>query len=96
MFSAKSLSLYNNLNRTTLYEDENSSSFYYITAADIDHRNNDCVAVVVLSHGETGRLEARDGTYDVNEIWEPFLSCETLVGKPKLFFIQVSVLSNCL
>jgi len=57
-------------------------------AADMDHRNSDCIVVIVLSHGETGRLEARDGTYDVNEIWEPFLSCPTLVGKPKLFFIQ--------
>ncbi|KAJ6637846.1 Caspase-1 [Pseudolycoriella hygida] len=56
--------------------------------ADMDHGNNDCIVVIVLSHGETGRLEALDGSYDVNEIWEPFLSCPTLVGKPKIFFIQ--------
>lgn len=62
------------------------------TAADMDHRDNDCIVVIVLSHGETGRLEARDGTYDVNEIWEPFLSSQTLIGKPKLFFIQVRFL----
>lgn len=55
----------------------------------MDHRNSDCIVVIVLSHGEAGRLEARDGTYDVNEIWEPLIDCPTLVGKPKLFFIQV-------
>lgn len=55
----------------------------------MDHRNHDCIIITVLSHGDTGRLEAKDGTYDVNEIWEPFLNCTTLIGKPKLFFIQV-------
>lgn len=57
-------------------------------AADMDHQNSDCIVVIVLSHGETGRLEARDGNYAVDEIWEPFLNSRTLIGKPKLFFIQ--------
>lgn len=56
----------------------------------MDHQNSDCIVVIVLSHGETGRLEARDGNYAVDEIWEPFLNSRTLIGKPKLFFIQVS------
>ncbi len=65
-----------------------------VSAANLDHRNSDCIVVIVLSHGETGRLEARDGTYDVNEIWEPFLHSKSLVGKPKLFFIQVSLCTS--
>lgn len=56
--------------------------------ADMNHQNNDCIVVIVLSHGETGRLEARDGNYAVDEIWEPFLNSQSLIGKPKLFFIQ--------
>lgn len=60
----------------------------------MDHSNNDCIVVTVLSHGDTGRLEARDGTYDVNDIWEPLLNSRTLVGKPKLFFIQVRIMFN--
>lgn len=63
-------------------------------AASKDHRDNDCVVVIVLTHGEIGRLQARDGAYDVSDIWEPFLSAPSLVGKPKLFFVQV--LSNTL
>ncbi|XP_037028963.1 caspase-1-like [Bradysia coprophila] len=57
-------------------------------AAAIDHRNNDCIVVVVLSHGNKGRLEALDGTYDVDELLEPILNSQSLIGKPKLFFIQ--------
>ncbi|KAG4077802.1 hypothetical protein HA402_011231 [Bradysia odoriphaga] len=56
--------------------------------ADMDHQNSDCIVVVVLSHGETGRIEARDGNYPVDDIWEPFLNSQSLIGKPKLFFIQ--------
>lgn len=63
---------------------------HIFSVADMDHHNSDCVVIVVLSHGEPGRLEARDGTYDVKDIWEPLLECRSLVGKPKLFFIQVS------
>ncbi|KAJ9578454.1 hypothetical protein L9F63_005324 [Diploptera punctata] len=58
-----------------------------------DHSNNDCLVVIVLTHGEAdGRLVPRDGnvSYKVETLWEPFTSdkCPTLAGKPKLFFIQ--------
>ncbi|XP_046981843.1 caspase-1-like isoform X2 [Schistocerca americana] len=56
-----------------------------------DHRNYDCVAVAVLTHGERdGKLHAKDRDYYVSELWEPFTArqCPTLAGKPKLFFIQ--------
>ncbi|XP_049836882.1 caspase-1-like isoform X2 [Schistocerca gregaria] len=56
-----------------------------------DHSEHDCLAVIVLTHGERGdRLDAKDGEYDARRLWEPFIAsrCRTLAGKPKLFFIQ--------
>lgn len=55
-----------------------------------DHSNNDCLVVVVMSHGETGTLFARDKEYPVENLWSYFYgnNCVSLVNKPKLFFIQ--------
>ncbi|XP_034241794.1 caspase-1-like isoform X2 [Thrips palmi] len=55
-----------------------------------DHSNRDCLAVTVLTHGEEGRLYAQNGSYPQELLWSPFTAdrCPTLVGKPKLFFIQ--------
>ncbi|XP_065084024.1 caspase-like [Ochlerotatus camptorhynchus] len=55
-----------------------------------DHTDNDCLVVVVMSHGEQGMLYARDNKYTVDSLWKNFIgkSCESLIGKPKLFFIQ--------
>ncbi|XP_065084025.1 caspase-like [Ochlerotatus camptorhynchus] len=55
-----------------------------------DHTDNDCLVVVVMSHGEQGVLYARDNKYTVDSLWKNFVgkSCESLIGKPKLFFIQ--------
>lgn len=61
----------------------------YLIVADMDHTDNDCIIVVVLTHGAEGKLEAYDYSYKENEIWKPFLSCRSLIGKPKLFFVQV-------
>jgi caspase-like apoptosis-related cysteine protease len=58
-----------------------------------DHSDADCIAVIVLTHGEDGMLTARDSNimYNVDMLWTPFTAdkCPTLAGKPKLFFIQV-------
>lgn len=56
----------------------------------MDHKDNDCIIVVVLTHGDPGKLHAYDDYYDENKIWSPFLSCRSLIGKPKLFIIQVN------
>lgn len=59
--------------------------------ADQDLSEHDCLAVVVLTHGEDGgRLDAKDREYDHRDLWEPFTAtnCPTLASKPKLFFIQ--------
>ncbi|XP_055627014.1 caspase-like isoform X2 [Toxorhynchites rutilus septentrionalis] len=55
-----------------------------------DHTKNDCLVVVVMSHGEQGVLYARDNKYSVDSLWRHFLgnACPSLIGKPKMFFIQ--------
>lgn len=44
-----------------------------------------------MSHGKSdGKVSAADCDFMVQELWEFFIgnNCETLIGKPKLFFIQ--------
>ncbi|XP_055852221.1 caspase-1 [Episyrphus balteatus] len=55
-----------------------------------DHSKNDCLVVVVMSHGVEGKVYAKDMTYPVERLWTPFLgeNCKSLINKPKLFFIQ--------
>ena len=57
-----------------------------------DHSDADCIFVAVMTHGHLGKLCASDKAYDRNLIWSGFTAdkCKSLVGKPKLFFIQVS------
>nr|ASY99951.1 caspase-3 [Daphnia pulex] len=59
-------------------------------AEKVDHTDHDCLLVVVMSHGQDGKICAYDTVYNVEDVWMPFTSdrCDTLVGKPKLFFIQ--------
>lgn len=55
-----------------------------------DHSNNDCLLVVVMTHGYNGILEARDREYEEHELMESLTDDRdnTLRGKPKLFFLQ--------
>lgn len=55
-----------------------------------DHSDSDCLVVVVMSHGEQGVVYARDAKYNVDSLWKYFVgnACPSLIGKPKLFFIQ--------
>jgi caspase-like apoptosis-related cysteine protease len=58
-----------------------------------DHSDADCIAVIVLTHGENEMLVPHDShvKYEVDMLWKPFTAdkCKSLTGKPKLFFIQV-------
>lgn len=56
----------------------------------LDHTDSDCFACVVLTHGDHGHLYAYDTRYAIDFLFVNFLGdrCLTLVGKPKLFFIQ--------
>ncbi|PAA83838.1 hypothetical protein BOX15_Mlig030679g1 [Macrostomum lignano] len=55
-----------------------------------DHSNYDCVAVVLLSHGENGAIYGSDGKIKMEKLFRLLRPdyCPTLAGKPKLFFIQ--------
>lgn len=59
-------------------------------AAAEDHSDADCFACAILTHGENGEIYGVDEKIEVKELLEPFKGnrCETLAGKPKLFFIQ--------
>ena len=59
-----------------------------------DHRKSDCLVVIVLTHGEMGILFAKDDSYQPETLWHYFTEsrCSSLIGKPKLFFIQVSII----
>lgn len=59
-------------------------------AKKVDHTNNDCFAVCILSHGEHGQIWGSDTKFPVEMLFNYFLGehCPSLVGKPKLFFIQ--------
>uniref|UniRef100_A0A182N214 Caspase n=1 Tax=Anopheles dirus TaxID=7168 RepID=A0A182N214_9DIPT len=61
-----------------------------------DHKNNDCLMVVIMTHGDDDVLYAHDTTFNVDRLWENFVgsACPSLLGKPKLFFIQACRGSN--
>ncbi|XP_028030458.1 caspase-1-like [Bombyx mandarina] len=63
---------------------------YIQQISEMDHTDNDCLLVAVLSHGELGMLYAKDTHYKPDNLWYYFTAdkCPTLAGKPKLFFIQ--------
>lgn len=56
----------------------------------MDHTDNDCFACAILSHGEEGVVYGRNGKIEIKKLLEPFKGnfCDSLAGKPKLFFIQ--------
>ncbi|CAD0196683.1 unnamed protein product [Chrysodeixis includens] len=55
-----------------------------------NHSKDDCIAVIVLSHGDSGVVYAKDTFYNLEKMWGHLSenNCPTLAGKPKLFFIQ--------
>ncbi|XP_065348975.1 caspase-1-like isoform X2 [Cloeon dipterum] len=76
----------------TVHKDPLLSDIEYVInkAAKENHSEADCIAVIVLSHGEDKILYARDAEYKPEMLWNAFTAdkCPTLAGKPKLFFIQ--------
>lgn len=55
-----------------------------------NHNDESCFVCCILSHGEFGFLYASDGKYPTEKVFAPFRGdvCTSLVGKPKMFFIQ--------
>lgn len=60
-------------------------------ASEEDHRNSACFACVLLSHGEENLIYGTDNVIEIKDLTIHFRGdrCKTLLGKPKLFFIQV-------
>ncbi|XP_076049173.1 caspase-3-like [Oratosquilla oratoria] len=62
-----------------------------------DFDGSDALAVFLIGHGHVSPTSGEEviGTKDfkelpMEELWEAFKECRTLVGKPKLFFIMAS------
>ncbi|XP_069095426.1 caspase-7-like [Pleurodeles waltl] len=55
-----------------------------------DHSDYACFACILLSHGEEGLIYGTDGPVAIKTMTALFRGdkCKSLVGKPKLFFIQ--------
>ncbi|KAI8482183.1 hypothetical protein Bbelb_400710 [Branchiostoma belcheri] len=54
-----------------------------------DHSSYDCFVLFLLSHGTATGVLGTDGQHvSVDSIISSFQACTSLVGKPKLFFIQ--------
>ncbi|KAG1954935.1 caspase-7 [Pimephales promelas] len=55
-----------------------------------DHSDRSCFACILLSHGEEGMIYGTDGAIPIKSMTSLFKGdmCKSLVGKPKLFFIQ--------
>uniref|UniRef100_A0A8B9GN61 Caspase-6 n=1 Tax=Astyanax mexicanus TaxID=7994 RepID=A0A8B9GN61_ASTMX len=60
-----------------------------------DHKDADCFVCVFLSHGDEDHIFANDKKVDINRITDLFRGneCESLVGKPKIFIIQMMMRS---
>lgn len=55
-----------------------------------DHSDSDCFVCFVMTHGDHGFLYSHDSRYAIDHLFSNFQgnNCPSLVGKPKLFFIQ--------
>ena len=55
----------------------------------MNHESFDCFVCCILSHGSSKGISGTDGMYvSTEEIQRSFKECKTLIGKPKVFFIQ--------
>nr|ABC94941.1 ICE-2 [Bombyx mori] len=54
-----------------------------------DHSKTSCVIVTTLTHGDSGEVFAADQPYKISDLTNMIENAHhTLVGKPKIFFIQ--------
>uniref|UniRef100_U5EH80 Putative caspase n=1 Tax=Corethrella appendiculata TaxID=1370023 RepID=U5EH80_9DIPT len=77
---------------TTIYTDLKRDEIMSVLfkMASENHSDADCFMVVFSTHGNETMLKVKDGELPVNHVFAPFYgdNCETLIGKPKLFFIN--------
>lgn len=77
----------------TIYEDKTCDEIKAIIkhiSEKVDHSENDCILIVVMSHGDRGSIYAKDIAYPIETLWSPFTTdnCTSLAGKPRFFIIQ--------
>lgn len=60
----------------------------------IDQTDCDCFGMAILSHGENGRISTRDGSITLENLIRKVKKCESLLGKPKLIFVQVNLYNS--
>ncbi|KAK4872535.1 hypothetical protein RN001_014564 [Aquatica leii] len=58
--------------------------------AKMDYSRFDCLVIFVLTHGQNGKIYARDVTYYPDIYWKSFSNKPSFMYKPKLIFIQDS------
>lgn len=60
-------------------------------AAEADHSDVDCFLLVFLSHGEDDHVYTYDDKISIKDVTALFKGdkCRSLVGKPKIFILQV-------
>ncbi|XP_050548177.1 caspase-1-like [Daktulosphaira vitifoliae] len=79
--------------KTKVYHDKTLDQIQKISDkwSSFDFSDYDCIVIVILSHGSNGHIYAKDRIYDPkNVFWDKFSEdrCPSLLGKPKIFFIQ--------
>ena len=64
----------------------------------MDHSSCASFACAILTHGEDGVIYGIDRSIEIDTITKPFKGdrCKSLVGKPKIFFIQACRLKDYL
>ncbi|XP_055015129.1 caspase-3-like isoform X2 [Boleophthalmus pectinirostris] len=68
----------------------NNKNFHRSTVSQEDHSNCASFVCVILSHGDEGVIFGTDGCEKLDVLTRYFKghNCKSLIGKPKLFFIQ--------
>ncbi|XP_030649096.1 caspase-3b [Chanos chanos] len=78
--------------KVKIYNDQTVSRMKSLlqSVAKQNHKDSASFVCVLLSHGDEGTIYGTDGLIDLKELTGLFRGdrCSTLVGKPKLFFIQ--------
>jgi len=69
----------------------NMLCIHFCLVAAMDHSDSDCFFCAIMSHGDVDGIWATDRRIDLESIYKLFNSsnCPTLLGKPKVFLIQV-------
>uniref|UniRef100_A0A8C1DJC5 Caspase 7, apoptosis-related cysteine peptidase n=1 Tax=Cyprinus carpio carpio TaxID=630221 RepID=A0A8C1DJC5_CYPCA len=76
----------------TIYNDQTCKNMEWLLkkVSEEDHSDRSCFACILLSHGEEGMIYGTDGAMPIKSMTSFFRGdmCKSLLGKPKLFFIQ--------